>query len=197
MGQNLKILAFWASSRKNSCNKMLIQIATKFLKGLAFGINEIDLKDYPLPFYDPNIKETDEFPINVKKIRNMIISSDVWLIAAPEYNYSMPAILKNLIDWASRSEKNEATRDAFRNKKVILMSASGGPDGGAYLLNHLKEVMQIVGCNVISNKIAIPSSHTAFNNEGNLIDKTLNKLVESELSKLLDAENLKSIGKQV
>jgi NAD(P)H-dependent FMN reductase len=196
MNKKSKILAFWASSRKNSCNKKLIQIAAKYLTNFEFVVNQIDLKDYPLPFYDPNIKETEKLPTNVIKIRNMIIESDILLIAAPEYNYSMPAILKNLIDWASRSEKNEATREAFRNKKVVLMSASGGPDGGVYLLNHLKDVMQIVGCIVISNKIAIPKSHSAFDDNDNITDITLNELVEFELTKLLDTATLKSVGKQ-
>jgi NAD(P)H-dependent FMN reductase len=185
MNNKSKILAFWASDRINSTNKMLIDIAINFLKEFFLDINVIDLKNYPLPFFDPNLKEEDAPPKNVKILRDKIMESDILLIASPEYNYSMPAILKNLIDWASRSDKNIATREAFRNKKVILMSASGGSDGGSFLLRHLKSVFEILGSNVISNKIAIGRSYCAFDKNNKLVDKTLDLLMENELMKLI------------
>ena len=117
-----------------------------------------------------------------KKLARMI-QSNVILIASPEYNGSLSGVLKNTIDWASRNEEGEGSREAFKGKKFVLMSASPGPGGGANGLIHLRSILERIGGTVVPQQIIIPDAYNAFDDQGRLKD---NK-IKNELQQAIQA----------
>jgi NAD(P)H-dependent FMN reductase len=91
-----------------------------------------------------------------------MVASDAIVIASPEYNGSIPGMLKNALDWASRSESAEASRAAFQGKKFALLSASPGRAGGARGLIHLKAVIEEIGGKVIGKQVSVPNAYSAM-----------------------------------
>ena len=126
-----KILAFAGSLRKESLNKKLIKVAVKGAQEAGADVTLIDLKDYPLPIYDQDIEDSQGLPENALKLKELMFKHDGFLLACPEYNSSMSAVFKNVIDWTSRlATKDEVYLSCFIDKAVGLMSASPGPFGG-------------------------------------------------------------------
>jgi len=89
-------------------------------------VTEIDLRDYPLPFYDGDLEANQGQPENAKKLIQLMKRSDLIIIASPNYNGSISGVLKNMIDWTSRSEEGKLSYVAFKNKKFLLLSTSPG-----------------------------------------------------------------------
>src|SRR6202051_3583545 len=103
-----RILAFAGSLRKDSYNKKLVQIAAQAARGAGADVTYIDLRDYPLPIFDEDLEKASGMPANGQKLKTLFIEHDGLLIAAPEYNSSITAVLKNTIDWVSRPAPGEA-----------------------------------------------------------------------------------------
>lgn len=160
-----KILAFAGSTQKNSINKKLVADAVRGMKG---KVTLVDLKDYPMPFYDADLETAEGMPEKARAFRKLMLESDVIVIASPEYNGSLSAVLKNTIDWASRTEKGEGSREAFKDKKFIIMSASPGPTGGARGLVHLRTILENLGGKVEPQQVVVPDAYNAFQDDGKL-----------------------------
>lgn len=99
------ILVFAGSLRADSYNKKLAKDAAEAAGKMGAQVTLIDLKDFPMPFYDADLEASQGLPKNAKRLRDLMIASDAVIVSTPEYNHSIPAVLKNTIDWVSRSEK--------------------------------------------------------------------------------------------
>ena len=161
------VLAFAGSTRQDSTNKKLISEAAKVAQQLGAKVTLIDLKDYSLPFYEGDLEAKEGMPLKARQIRQLMIENQVIFIASPEYNGSLCALLKNVIDWASRGEAGGSSRDAFKDKKFVLFSASPGQGGGARGLKHLL-VLENVGGTVLPQEVVIPNAYSAFDEKGQL-----------------------------
>ena len=102
-----RILAFAASTRRESFNKKLVAVAAQGARQAGAEVTLIDLKDFPLPLFDQDLEAEQGMPENGKKLKKLFIDHDGLLIASPEYNSSFPAVLKNAIDWVSRPAPGE------------------------------------------------------------------------------------------
>lgn len=162
----IKVLALSGSTRKDSYNKKLVSEAAEVAKQLGAQVTVIDLKDYSSPFYDEDMETGEGMPQKAKELRRLLIQNQVILIASPEYNGSLSAILKNAIDWASRSETGGPSREAFKGKKFVLMSTSPGPSGGINGLKELRKILENVGGTVVAQQLVIPDASHAFNQQG-------------------------------
>ena len=171
MTRQPKILAFAGSLRKDSLNKKLVKVAVKGAQEAGAEVTLIDLKDYPMPIYDQDIEDTTGIPENALKLKKLMLSHDGFLISCPEYNSSMPAVLKNLIDWTSRiSEPNEVYLCCFIDKGVGLLSASPGGFGGMRGLVHVRSMFGNIFSYVIPQQKSVSSASDAFDDAGNLKD---------------------------
>lgn len=168
-----KVLAFAGSTRAGSFNKQLIADASEIARELGASVTFIDLKDYPMPFYDADLEAEQGMPSNAKRFRNLLIEHQVVLIASPQYNASIPAVLKNALDWASRSEQATGSKEAFKGKKFAIMSASPGAKGGARGLIHLRTILEDVGATVLQAQVSVPNANNAFDADGKLKDAKL------------------------
>lgn len=157
----MNVLIFSGSTRKDSYNQALAKEAAAEAKLMGANVTMIDLKNYSMPFYDADL-EKKGLPRSAKKFRDLMVASDAIVIATPEYNGSIPGLLKNALDWASRSESAEASRSAFKGKRFALLSASPGRLGGARALVHLKALIEEVGGKVINKQVAVPGAHSAL-----------------------------------
>ena len=170
LSAELKILALAGSTRADSVNNKLVTNASKLARQEGAHVTLIDLKDFPLPFYDADFEKERGMPQNARKLRQLMMQNEVIFIASPEYNDSVSGVLKNTIDWASRNETGGSSRDAFKGKRFVIMSASPSAKGGINGLNHLKAIIESIGGEVIPKYVVVPNAYSAFDPQGNLKD---------------------------
>lgn len=180
-----KVLAFAGSTRQDSYNKKLVQEAAEIARTLGATVTVINLKDYPIPLYDADLEETDGMPTNAIRIRNLMIESNAIIIASPEYNGSIPAVLKNVLDWTSRTEDRKFSKAAYQGKPFAIMSASPGKKGGAKGLPHLRAIITDCGGDVIPLQVSVPAAYQAFDAKGQLVNPQLKEDLKKEIQQLI------------
>lgn len=167
----IKILAFAGSARQDSYNKKLVKIAAEGAKAAGAETTYLDFRDLPLPLYDEDLEAAEGLPENALKLKAMMKAHQGLLIACPEYNSSITPLLKNAIDWASRSEPGEPPLACFKEKTAVLMSASPGGLGGLRGLGHVRSILSSIGVLVLPDQRAVGSAYQAFDENGNLKDE--------------------------
>jgi chromate reductase len=165
-----RILALAGSLRKESFNKKLAAITVSGARKAGAEVAFINLEDLPLPLFDQDLESEQGMPENGARLKKLFIDHDGLLIACPEYNSSITAVLKNAIDWVSRPAPGEPSLVAFRGKVATLMSASPGALGGLRALVHVRSILGNIGVIVLPDQIAVPNAHEAFNADGSLKD---------------------------
>jgi NAD(P)H-dependent FMN reductase len=173
-----RILALAGSLRRDSFNKKVVAVAARGAREAGAEVTLIDLKDFPLPLFDQDLEAEQGMPDSGKKLKKLFTDQDGLLIASPEYNSSIPAVLKNAIDWVSRPEPGEPSLVAFRNKVAVLMSASPGTLGGLRALVHVRATLGNLGVIVLPQQVAVPRAHEAFGPDGSLLDAKQQAAVE-------------------
>jgi len=171
MEKPIIILGFAGSLRKYSYNKALLRAAAELVpKGAKLEIFDIE----GIPLYNQDLEY--EMPAKVKEFKAKIRSADAILVATPEYNYSIPGVLKNAIDWASRPPGD----NSFDGKPVAIMSASIGMLGGARAQYHLRQVFVTLNMYPINKpEVMVPLAEEKFDENGRLKDdKTRAKIRE-------------------
>ena len=130
--KNMKILAFAATSSRNSINKQVVTHAANVLKGMdeSVDVNIVDLNDFEMPIYSIDHENAHGIPQLAKDFRALIGSADGLIISYAEHNGNYTVAYKNIFDWCSRIEGK-----VFQNKPMAISSASMGPGGGANVLN--------------------------------------------------------------
>jgi len=169
MAYTPKILAFAGSLRKASYNKKLAQVAAECARGAGAQVTYLDLRDLPLPIFDGDVEEQG-FPENATKLKELMKAHDGFLMACPEYNSSITAVLKNAVDWASRERPNEKPLECFDGKVAALMSTSPGALGGLRGLVTVRMILGNIRVIVLPDQVAIPQAAQAFTEAGTLAD---------------------------
>jgi chromate reductase len=177
MEQPVKILGFVGSLRKGSYNKALMRAAVALAPDDA-AIEVFDLKGIP-PFNQDLERQP---PQTVKAFKAKIRKADAILIATPEYNYSVPGVLKNAIDWASRPYGD----NAFEGKPVALMSASIGSLGGARAQYHLRQSFVFLDMHPLNRpEVMMPFAEDNIDAEGNVTNEQTKQLIRELLEALV------------
>ncbi|HRH97118.1 MAG TPA: NAD(P)H-dependent oxidoreductase [Prosthecobacter sp.] len=167
-----KILALAGSTRTASFNKQLVRFAAEAARAAGAEVTVVDLRDYPLPLFDGDLEDHEGLPENAKKLKALFREHDGLLIASPEYNSSITAVLKNTLDWVSRGETDdEPALVAYRGKAAALLSSSPGALGGLRGLVHLRAILGNIGVIVLPDQAAVPKAHEAFDAGGRLKDE--------------------------
>ena len=175
---NGKILAFSGSTRKASYNQTLVRIAAQGARLVGATVTEVSLGDFPLPLFDEDLERDSGPPDSALRLKKLFLDHQGLLIASPEYNSSLTAVLKNALDWISRSAPGEAPLAAFQGKVAAIMSASPGALGGLRGLVHLRAILGNVGVLVLPSQIAVPKAFEAFEVDGRLKDSKMQMSVE-------------------
>jgi NAD(P)H-dependent FMN reductase len=186
MTNSPKILAFAGSTREASYNKQLVKIAAEGARAADAEVNYVDLRDLPMPLFDEDLEAQEGLPANALEFKELLLAHQGLLIASPEYNGSITAVLKNAIDWASRPLPGEPplALSCFRDKVAVLMSASPGGLGGLRGLTHVRTILSGIGVLVLPDQQAIPRAFEVFDAEGKLKDSKQQEAVEQLGNKL-------------
>ena len=161
-----KILVLSGSDRSGSFNRKLAQAAAKTLALIEPDVTMIALADYPLPLLGQGGDRDAGLPENAVKLAGMIAAHDALFLVSPEYNASIPSILKNALDWVSlvASDDRSGIRP-FEGLTVALASASSEEQGGQHVLDHLRTVFVRLGALVVSQTCCIPDAGNGFGDD--------------------------------
>lgn len=182
-----KILAFAGSLREHSYNKRVLQTAIEGAKNAGGEVTLIDLRDYAMPIYDADIQVNEGFPENAVRLQKLLLEHDGLLIASPEYNASLPAGLKNAIDWTSRANGEIKLAQCYKGKVAAIMTASPGVFGGIRCLAHLRDVLTILLVNTIPTEIAVGNVNEKFDgNSAEMTDEKMKKILQELAKSLID-----------
>lgn len=165
-----KILAFAGSLRADSYNKKLVKVAAEGAREAGAEVTFVDLRDYPLPLYDGDLEVAEGLPENALRLKELMLEHHGLLIASPEYNSSISAVLKNTIDWISRPQPDVPPLAHFKGKIAAIMSASPGGLGGLRGLVTLRSILSNIHVLVLPDQIAVARAHEVFDAEGKLMD---------------------------
>jgi len=180
-----KMIAFSGSNRSDSFNKKLARLAVQIASEQGVDAEFIDLRDYELPLYDGDYEQNNDYPVNALKLKNLLKSVDGFLISAPEYNSSITPVLKNTIDWISRSQNKGTDLSPFTGKIAAIVSAAPGKLGGLRGLVHLRSILSNIGTIVIPNQLAVPLAASALNKD-KLQDETQSEQFYDVVKTLVD-----------
>jgi len=173
----MKILAISGSLRDASYNTRLLRAAAELVD------EEIELELWDgletVPPYDED-DDRDPAPAAVARLRDAIAGADGVLFATPEYNSSIPGVLKNAIDWASRP----LATNPLRNKPAAVIGASSGMFGAVWAQGELRKVLAATGARVVDAELAVGHAQTRFDEEGRLVDETVREQLREVLELL-------------
>ena len=178
MAEKVKILGIAGSLRKDSYNKLVLKAA----QALAPEDTEIENFDIAgIPLFDQD--EERNLPPRVAEFKKRIHAADAILFVTPEYNYSVPGVLKNAIDWASRPYGE----NAWNGKPVAVMGASVGTLGSARAQYHLRQMFVFLNMHAVNQpEVMVANASQKFDNEGNLSDDVAANLIKQLLTNLRD-----------
>ncbi|MEO7932745.1 MAG: NAD(P)H-dependent oxidoreductase [Chthoniobacterales bacterium] len=182
-----KIVAFSGSSRTGSYNRLLLAAAVEAARAAGAEVTVVDLRELALPLMDQDLEAASGLPAGAKKFKSLLLASDGFLIASPEYNSAFTPLLKNAIDWASRTESDdEPALAAYRGKTAALCSASPSALGGLRGLVGLRALLGNIGVLVLPDQVTVSSAYEAFDEAGKLLDPRKAKQIADLAETLVD-----------
>jgi chromate reductase, NAD(P)H dehydrogenase (quinone) len=172
----LRILVFSASLRKESLNTKLIKLAAGVIEKHGGKVDFADMQEFDCPSLNQDLEVNDFHPPGAEEFRKRILANDAFIISSPEYNGSVPGLLKNSIDWVSRFRPQP-----FNEKHALLMSASPSMGGGNHGLWTLRIPLEKLGSNLYPAMFSLASAHKAFTPDGRIADETLAQRFEDNI----------------
>lgn len=178
MSTPIRILGIAGSLRRQSFNRSALRAAAELApSGTTLDIFELDA----VPLFNEDIEKLP--PAAVVDLKNRIRAADAVLFATPEYNYSVPGVLKNAIDWASRPYGDSA----WKGKPAAILGASIGALGTARAQYHLRQMMVFLDMHPVNQpEVMIGNAAERFDEDGKLVDDTTKKLVRELLENLVE-----------
>lgn len=174
--RSIRVVGISGSLRARSHNTAVLTAACE-LAPPGMVIERAEISDIPL--YNDDVREVG-YPEPVQRLRNQLAQADAILLVTPEYNFSIPGVLKNAIDWASRPPSQP-----FDGKPVAIMGASLGPVGTARAQYHLRQVMVFLNAFPLNKpEVMIGTAADKFDSEGRLTDEKTREFIRLQLMAL-------------
>jgi chromate reductase, NAD(P)H dehydrogenase (quinone) len=159
----LKILVIPGSLRTGSLNARLAAAAAYQFAQAGAEVTRLSLGDFPLPIYDGDLQTKSGVPKNAVNLKRMMSAHHGVLIVTPEYNSSVPPLVKNTIDWVSRVQDAQESRgQIFRQRAFAIAAASEGRLGGTRCLAALRLILSACHATVIPNQLALSFADQAY-----------------------------------
>ncbi|MDT0447553.1 NADPH-dependent FMN reductase [Streptomyces hesseae] len=182
----LRVLVFGAALRAGSTNARLASLVARLITEAGADADLATMRDFDMPLYDGDAEEAQGVPAGALALHERMEGADALVISSPEYNASVPGILKNAIDWVSRVQPQ-----AFKTKHALLVSASPSLVGGNRGLWALRVPLEHLGTRVYPDMFSLARSYDGFTEDGSLADpghqQRLTETVEAFL-KLVEAD---------
>lgn len=177
----VRFLVFSASMRKDSLNTRLAKLAARRIEEHGGKVKFAEMKEFDSPSFDQDCQDKNGIPVGAERLQQLLEVHDAFVISSPEYNFSMPGLLKNVIDWVSRYRPQP-----FNERHGLLMSASPSMVGGNRGLWALRIPLEHLGARVFPDMFSLAVAHQAFNAEGELADPTLSQRFEKNIVAFMD-----------
>lgn len=175
----MKVLVFAASLRADSLNQKLASLAVRVARESGAEVDFASFREFDVPPYDGDEEGAHGIPAGADELRRRLLASDAFVIASPEYNGSMPGVLKNLIDWTSRFRPQP-----FDGRHALLLSASPSMVGGNRGLWALRVPLEHLGTRVFPDMFSLAQAHKALAGD-DLADPALRKRFVSSVQAFL------------
>jgi len=179
--EQVSFLVFSASLRADSLNSRLARLAAITIEANGGIVDPTSMPGFDTPSYDSDVQDADGFPPGADRLRECIQINDAFVISAPEYNASMPGLLKNTIDWVSRFSPQP-----FNEKHGLLLSASPSMVGGNRGLWALRVPFEHLGARIYPDMFSLAQAHKAFDRDGRIADAQLRDRFESNIVGFMD-----------
>ena len=177
MASHVRIAAISGSLRKGSFNSATLRAAQELAPD-DVTVEEVPIRD--IPVYDDDVRLAG-YPASVEAFRAAIAAADAVLFVTPEYNYSVPGVLKNAIDWVSRAKPQP-----FSGRHGMLLSASPSMVGGNRGLWALRVPLEHLGARVFPEMFSLAQAHQAFDAEGRIANPQLADRFEQSIVAFMD-----------
>jgi len=182
-----KILIIPGSLRTGSHNAKLAAVAAYEFAQAGVEVNRISLADFPLPIYDGDLYAKSGVPKNAINLKRMIGAHQGVLIVTPEYNASVPPLLKNAIDWVSLvQDPREARSEVFRSRAFAIAGASRSRLGGSRALAALRLILTACRANVVANQLALSFADEAYDDMDRLKNQADIDALKQMVRQLID-----------
>jgi chromate reductase len=164
----VRVLVFAASLRRDSLNERLASLAAAVAEAKGGQVDRARLADFDCPSFDHDVETGEGVPAGAGRLRDRLVAADAFVIASPEYNASMPGVLKNIIDWTSRIRPQP-----FNGRQGLLLSASPSMAGGNRGLWALRIPLEHLGARVYPDMFSLAQAHQALGEDGRIANGTL------------------------
>lgn len=154
---NVNVLVFGASLRADSLNRRIAAVAARVAAQAGATVDHASMRDFDVPSYDGDVEKDGGLPAGAAEFKRRLDACDAFIVASPEYNGSMPGLLKNLIDWTSRYRPQP-----FDGKHGLLMSASPSMVGGNRGLWALRIPFEHLGARIYPDMFSLAQAHKAL-----------------------------------
>ena len=179
--RDLRVLVLGASLSSKSLNNRLAAVAARLVTEKGAKADLATIEEFDMPFYDQDVEVETGPPIGARRFCERLKASDALIVASPEYNASMPASIKNLLDWVSRFRPQP-----FNGKQALLMSASPSMVGGNRGLWALRIPFEHLGTRVYPDMFSLAQAHQAWSDDDRLKDAALQERLDRTLGCFLD-----------
>jgi NAD(P)H-dependent FMN reductase len=180
----VRLLAFSGSSRRESINQRLLNVAVASARAAGAEVTELHLAQDLLPLYDGDLEDRGGLPAAARTLKEQFAQHDGFLIASPEYNGFFSPLLKNTIDWVSRPLTGAPA--PFAGKTAALFAASAGGLGGIRGLPHLRLLLSNLGVTVTPAQLALGRAEEAYGADGRLADAGQQAMLDKCVAELLN-----------
>ncbi len=177
----VRYLVFSASLRTGSFNTMLAKLAASAIEKHGGTVDLAAMSAFDSPSYSQDVQAKDGFPPGAAELKRRLEANDAFVIASPEYNGSIPGLLKNLIDWVSRFRPQP-----FNGKHAFLLSASPSMVGGNRGLWSLRVPLEHLGSRVYPDMFSLAQAHQAFDAQGKLANLQLADRLDQSIAGFMD-----------
>jgi NAD(P)H-dependent FMN reductase len=159
----VRVLVFGAALRAGSTNARLASLASALIAEVGAEVDLARMRDFDMPLYDGDVEAAEGLPAGAVALCERIKRCDAFVISSPEYNASVPGLLKNAIDWVSRVRPQP-----FKTKHALLLSSSPSLVGGNRGLWALRVPLEHLGTRVYPDMFSLPRAHEGFTEDGRL-----------------------------
>ena len=187
------ILVLAGSIRSGAYSQKTADAYAAQLAAMECEVTRITLADYPLPIMNEDLEKEKGIPENAVKLARQFARHDGIVMVTPEYNGSLPPLLKNAIDWVSRvSSDGDKPLKPYRDKLALVASSSDGAMGGYSALTHLRHILVRLGMQVLSEQMALGRADVAFDDMGRISGKREAGILENACRSLVEKATLLS-----
>ena len=177
----IRFLVFSASLREGSLNFELARLAAVTIEANQGEVDLASMRDFDAPSYNADVQNEEGFPPGAEEFRRRLEACNGFVVASPEYNASMPGVLKNSIDWVSR-----LSPQPFNERAGLLMSASPSMSGGNRGLWALRMPLEHLGARLYPDMFSLAQAHRAFDSEGRIADPQLQERFDANVVNFMD-----------